>query len=753
MRLTSAIVSMAAALAVAAAVGGASADEGMFPMDGVGSWPVDAMRKAGLAIEPEALLELRKAVAKVAAGGSGSFVSDKGLLVTNHHVAYRCLAALDGTKEHAGIMKKGHVAADGRTEIPCPGYDLMVVEDVRDITAAVKAAAERKKGHRRFEAIRLEMEDLEARCQAEADGFYCDADSLDGGRFYHMMVYRLIKDVRLVYAPPEDLGKFGGDVDNWRYPRHTADFTFLRAYVGANGAGEEHSAANVPFKPLAHLTVSADGVGKGDQVLVMGFPARTKRNYPGASARFAGAIDMPIRKDIYDGLLGVLAKEFERDDLARRRYQGLEAGLNNATKYYDDVIKSFDQWKIIDKFGARDEAVDRGMVGRIDRIYASYEKVHAKFVMLQRLAWIVKSAGTAYDIVKWTQERVKPDRERKDEAYKDKNMYKTVGASDRLDEEITLGMEKALLGYVVGRAQQLPPASRIKAVADLLRWGKAEKRRLEKESKKAKKSFEEAYSELTGSTYDPKDPVRTTIDLLYARTRLVAHGDDRDEMERALFLRRRLFYNDVAEARRSGDPLLVFARNVAKELERIEKGPYRAVEETFDTELRPAYAEAVKATYPDANFQVRLSHGAVDDYTDSKDGVVHRYVTDLAGVLAKDTGADPFIVPEDLKAAAGKDKGRFIDAGLGDVPVNFTCTLDTTGGNSGSAVLDARGRLVGLLFDGTPESQLSDWQFLQAEQRSIVLDIRYALFLADKVHDAAFLLEEIGLGGGQAPSE
>ena len=730
------------------------ADEGMYPLDGVDSLPVDKMKEGGLELEAQQLLDLRKAIAKVAAGGSGSFVSEDGLLVTNHHVAYRCLAALDGTKEHKGVMKKGYAAANREAEIPCPGYDLMVVEDVRDVTEQVEAAVGKKlKGHRRFEARRLAMEDLEASCQEENEGFYCEVDPLDGGRWYHMMVYRLIRDVRLVYAPRDDLGKFGGDVDNWRYPRHTADFTFLRAYVDENGKGAGYAGGNVPFEPLAHLEVSGEGVKKGDQVFVMGFPARTKRNYPGASARYAAQVDMPTRKKLYDGLLGVLEEVGEKDDLAKRRYQGLDAGLNNASKYYGDVIESFEKWKIVEKREERDGTVDRKLVKKIDRTYERFNKVYPKFFTLLRLAWIVKSVGTAYDIAMWTKERVKPDRERKDDAYKNKNMYKTVGRSDLLDEQITIGAEKALLTYVINEAQALPPRARIKAVKNLLRWGKKAKKKVSKEAKKAGKSYEAHYEELTGCAPDDGDAVKTAVDLMYARTALVAHGDDADELERAKFQRRRLFYNEVRDARKFRDPLLTFARGLAAEFEKLRKGPYRGIEETFDAELRPAYAEAIGAAYPDANFQVRLSYGVVDDYTSSEDGKVYRYVTDLAGVLEKDKGEYPFKVPRKLKKAAEGDKGRFVDPNIDDVPVNFTCTLDTTGGNSGSAVMDSRGRLVGLLFDGTPESQLSDWQYLEEEQRSIVVDIRYALFLADKVDGVVPLLDELGFAAGEEAAE
>ena len=722
----------------------AMADEGMFPLDTVDSWPVTEMKQAGLKIEPERLLELRKAIAKVAAGGSGSFVSSEGLLVTNHHVAYRCLSALDGTEAHKGIMENGFVASSREKEIPCPGYDLMVVEDVRDVTEKVSEASEGAKGPKRFEQIRLAMDDLEAACQKEDPSFYCDAEALDGGRAYHMMVYRLIKDVRLVYAPEAALGKFGGDVDNWRYPRHTADFTFLRAYVDKEGKGAPFAGANVPFEPRAHLDVSTGGVAKNDQVLVVGFPARTKRNYPAATARFASGVDMPTRKHLYEGLLEVIERQGEKDDLAKRRYQGLVAALNNAGKYYGDVLQSFEQWKIVEKREARDGKVKKRLVKKIDKIYDRFSKVYAKFFMLQRMAWMVRSVGTAFDIAEFTKVRTKPDRLREEDAYKSKNMYKTVGKSDLLDEQTTIEAEKAILEYVIRESEKLPPAARIKAVKKLLRQGKKAAKKLRKEARKSGKTYAQVYQELTGSA-PSDDQIKTAVDLMYAQTALLAHSDDRDELERALFQRRRLFYNDIKDAKRFKDPLLAFARELSKEYAKMKKGPYRAMEQTFDTELRPEYAQAIEATYPDANFQVRLSHGVVDDYTDSKDGKVHGYMTGLDGVLAKDKGEAPFLVPEKLKTVAAGDKGSFIDANIEDVPVNFTCTLDTTGGNSGSGVLDSSGRLVGLLFDGTPESQLSDWQYLADEQRSIVMDIRYALFLAEKVHGAASLLAEMGV--------
>jgi hypothetical protein len=488
----------------------------------------------------------------------------------------------------------------------------------------------------------------------------------------------------------------------------------------------------------------------------MGFPARTKRNYPAASARYAVETDQPLRSRIYSGMIEVIEKAGEEDDLTRRRYQALHAGLNNAVKYYAQSKEGFDKWKVIDKRVAREEAVaerlaaDRAAARRFEKVvkdiekaYARYGKAHARHFFLQRFPWMVASVGTAFHVARWTDERKKKDADRKDEEYKSKNVYRVFDGSDRLDERITLAGERALLAYLLREEQRLPAKERLKAVRKLLAWGKKEAKAVEREARKAGTSYEDHYREITGAE-PSEDPIATTVDLLYGRTALLARSGDDAELDRALFARRRLFYNDAKDAKRFRDPLLRFARDLAVEKLALEKGPYRAIEETFDTELRPEYAELVGATYPDANFQVRLTYGEVDDYTATADGKKHRYVTDLAGVLAKDRGEYPFRVPEKLKKAAEGDKGRFVDGEIGDVPVNFTSTLDTTGGNSGSPVLDGKGRLVGLLFDGTPESILSDWQFLPDDQRSICVDIRYALFLADRVHGAEALLEELG---------
>ena len=221
------------ALVLLLAPGLAVAREGMFLLDKL---PAEGLKKSGLKIDARDLRARARAVVLVGSGGTGSFVSPRGLLVTNHHVAYRCIAALGARPEHLGLLERGHLARSEIEELSCPGYDLLVVVDVRDVKQEVLSAVKPKMGWAaRFEAIRLKREDLVEAC--EKDGQHvCEVAPLDGGAGFTLSVYRRIRDVRLVYAPPEALGKFGGDVDNWMFPRHTADFSFLRAYVAPDGS-------------------------------------------------------------------------------------------------------------------------------------------------------------------------------------------------------------------------------------------------------------------------------------------------------------------------------------------------------------------------------------------------------------------------------------------------------------------------------------------------------------------------------------
>jgi hypothetical protein len=722
----------------------ASAREGMFLLDKL---PAESLKKAGLKIPPQDLRARSGAVVLVGSGGTGSFVSPRGLLVTNHHVAYRCIAALGARPEHLGLLERGHVARSEAEELSCPGYDLLVVVEVRDVKQEVLGAVKpRATWAQRFEAIRLKREELVEAC--EKDGRHvCEVAPLDGGASFTLSVYRRIRDVRLVYAPPEALGKFGGDIDNWMFPRHTADFTFLRAYVAPDGPAAPYAKGNVPLRTSQHLALSRDGLREGSFVAVEGFPARTSRHAASPAVRFYVEQQLPSVIDLLQGLVGVLTAQRGSSPDAKRKYAALDAGLQNALKYYEMSRRGFERYRTLERKLEAEKALRARLAGdaprlksmddlltRMGQVLGRYQRVFRRYALLSRLVGMgCPSLRVAHDLARWAREKQKPNRMRKEERYKDKNLFKIKEASERLDKEIGLPVEQALLLHLLREGEKLPAAERPRSTRALLRWARS--------AAKAKAGA---------------DPLSHAVELLFARTRLLAHSDKfgegrsgatkADDVTLAARLRGELFDAEPAGVKAHPDPLIRYAREVETELHALREGPVKEKDEYLDALLQPGWVdEVLRPDYPDANFTIRLTFGSVRDYRSTETGKTHRYMSTVAELLAKDKGKTPFLVPPWLKAAfPSRLTSPFVDRASKDIPVNFTATVDTTGGNSGSPVLDDRGRLVGLLFDGTPESILSDWQFLQTEQRSICLDIRFALYLAG-VQKNTRLLAELGL--------
>ena len=343
---------------------------------------------------------------------------------------------------------------------------------------------------------------------------------------------------------------------------------------------------------------------------------------------------------------------------------------------------------------------------------------------------------TAMDIVEWSRLKKIPDIRREIERYRNKNMFRVYRQSRLLELTTTVDGEKTLLTRMLQLALKLPASQQIKTAWWVRDLGANEIRRV----------VQAALRKRRVPKY--RDPVKTAVDLIYTRTRIYATDvTNKQAVARATKLRRSLFKASARRIRRSKDPLLQLARRLADEHRKMREGPLFDATKVLAPILRPRLVkELIRPRYFDANFTLRLSYGSVKDYKESATGKLWRYVSRLTWLVRRGKGKYPFRVPPRLKSVyARKDFGRWKDSVIRDVPVNFTATLDTTGGNSGSPVLNGKGELVGLLFDGTPESILSDWQYLEREQRSICVDIRFALFLAEKVDRAVYVLKELGL--------
>jgi hypothetical protein len=755
----------------------AEAAEGMFQLFAL---PQEGLKRSKLKVPISRIRALRKAIVQVGRGGSGSFVSKQGLLVTNHHVAYACLARLGASKEHRGLLGRGHIANSRSAEIPCPGYDLHVVERVEDVTQKVLEGlpkGTRRNYHRRYRKLRKKMVTLRKACEAKRGSLRyavtCKVTADNHGASYTLTAYRRVRDVRLVYAPPKALGKFGGDFDNWMFPRHTADFTYLRAYVAKDGAGKPYAKDNVALATPVFLEQGRWGVKRGSLVLVMGFPGRTARHTTSHGVRFHQTQRLQGMVALFEGAAKALRARMSESAEAKRKYATRDARIQNALKYYSMSAAGFSRWKVLERKRRQEAALlakltptkrkaAKRLLAEIGRAYRSYGKVSRRYAGLSRMAYIVPSAGAALTIARWSVERKRPEEKRLSPRYYDKNVYRLRDGLDRLDRDIEPATEQAMLRYFIGRLLALPKGQRSRAVGKLVAWGKREQAKLKRQAKRSKTPLSALFAARAGAP-PAADELTRTVQLLYGQSQLIARSGKKEALAQAKAQRAKLWKASHAKlvAAAKGDPLLRFGLAIEAELRKLREGPLRLIEEYLGPVLgRRWISQVSKPAYPDANFTVRLSYGSVRDYHETATGKPHRYLTDLAGLIKKDKGRFPFKVPAWLKAAdaaraapraktaaakrAKRAHARFRDALIKDVPVNFTTTLDTTGGNSGSAVLDDHGRLVGLLFDGTPESILSDWQYLPKAQRSICLDIRYAHFLAT-VQGATALLKELGL--------
>ncbi len=743
------------------------AEEGMFMLSRLDQFPFQRLAKAGLQLNAEQLKQLEPAVVQVAGHGTGSFVSSDGLIVTNHHVAFGCIAALDGTREHKGIMDAGFVAAGREKELPCPGYYVLVVRKVEDVTAKVLSVVRPKMSfHKRYLAVLEQQRRIERDCEKQG-GVVCEVKPANGGAVYTLSVYDRIRDIRLVYAPPEAIGKFGGDIDNWRYPRHTPDFTFLRAYVSPDGKGAPYSANNRVYHPKRHLTVSVGGVRRGDLMLVMGFPGRTMRHTTAFAAEYYRKTLVPFKQRLFRKVLDALPKK----GLSRRRYQALDWGLNNAVKYYTDLGKQFDTFGVLDykrrqqtgwqKAISSNPLLSKGLSGlfeKMKKIYAMAGRVARRATLAGYLtSSICRSLQVAADIVRWSRQKKISDLRRELDRYRDKNMYRVYDASAKLEQLTTLDGERAVISAMLSEVASLPKAERLKSVDWLLRWGDKQLARLARKARKRHKKVEDLFKARTGMPMS-RDKIRDTVALMLAETKIYGKPmGDKHAVAKAVRLRKKMFRWSYARLRRDRDPLLQFARRLVDDDRAFRQGPLAPLYEEYRPVLWPKLVDKViRPPYYDANFTVRLSYGFVRDYREAATGKKWRYLSRLTWLVRKDRGKKPFLVPKRLKDVyRRKDFGRWVDPVINDVPVDFTATLDTTGGNSGSPVLNGRGQLVGLLFDGTPESIVSDWLYMAGKQRSICVDIRVVLFLAEKVDHAISLLKELGIqtqGAASSPS-
>ena len=711
---------LAAAIAMAGCAGLAMAAEGMWVPQQLPEI-AGPLKKAGLKLNARQLADLTgdPMGAVVSLGGcTASFVSPQGLVVTNHHCAYGAIQ-LNSTPER-NLIELGFNAATPGDEVSAgPNARIYALDSIKDVTGQVRSAiAAAPDALARTHALETIEKRLVADCEAEA-GFRCRLYSFAGGNTYRLFRNLEIKDVRLVYAPPGSIGNYGGEIDNWMWPRHTGDFSFYRAYVGKDGKPAAFAADNVPYRPKHFLKLADRPLDVGDFVMVAGYPGSTSRYALAADFDATANWSYPTVGAHYRNLVSLVEAEGRKDPGIAVKYASTIRGWQNAMKNYAGQLEGFE------RIGAAatkqaDEAAVLSWLGKRGKQGEAALAAHARLVQLGEEARAQRERdlvfrqlrntgviGVASDLYRLSIERAKPDALR-EQGYQQRDLPSFEGSLKQMGRRYDPKMDRELQAYWLREYIKLPASQRIAAVDQWLGGGD-------------EKAITRALDKLAGSGLGDGDK------------RLALLDDDRAAFEA------------------SKDPAVQFAVAIMPSVLQLEEaGKVRAGDVLL---ARPVYLQSVadykksqgEFVYPDANSSLRITFGNVTGYTGS-DGTTHLPFTRLEEVAAKATGEEPFDAPKALlDAIAAKNYGGLASRQLGTVPVNFLSNLDITGGNSGSPVLDAHGRLVGLAFDGNWESVSSNWVFDPTMTRMISVDQRYMRWIMQEAYPAPQLLQELGV--------
>jgi hypothetical protein len=707
----------------------ALADEGMFLPDALGQLPINQLKKRGLQIPLTEIynsggVSIKDAVV-IVGGGTGEFVSPEGLLLTNHHVAFDALVAASNETNDYGA--KGFVARNRAEELPARDYTVSITQDLKDVTAEVTAglAANLSLGERNA-AIQTKLRALEVASSRPADGIQVRVLPLNEGLLYYQFTYLVLRDVRVVYAPPKSIGFFGGDPDNFEWPRHCGDFAFMRAYVGPDGKPAAHSASNVPFKPRKFLPLSLDGVKEGDFMMVKGYPGSTRRYRESYSVAYNQDVAQPFFVDLFNKQISILREIGDTDPAARVRLQGLIFDLSNTLKNFEGSVVALRRGGAVERKRA-DEAeftrwleADATRKAKYGEVLPSLAKAYEGLNSNGQRDLLVQQLGAVsglLDVVSFAQtlavEKEKPEGERNPMLVSPAALQRAQARVAEVFAERNVVLERELLTYLLRRAAALPDAQKIPALEK--RFGQLGP------GARETAELEFARGVVESKRFTTADSVSallsmTTTQLKALNEPLFELASEINELIQQARQRTQLFNGAVARWR----PLLL-----------------EGMSEMRGNKL-----------YPDANRTLRFSYGEVKGYA-PRESIIYTWSTTLAGVLEKDTGREPFDVPEKLKQLfRAKDFGGYAIQDGSTVPVDFISTTDIIGGNSGSPILNGRGEQVGIIFDGNYEGLGNDFFYNESKGRAIAVDIRYVLFVTEKFGEAGHILKEMEIRNG-----
>lgn len=692
-------------------------EEGMYPLSEV---PNLDLKKAGLKIDIDEIynpngISLVDALVRVG-GCTGSFVSDEGLIITNHHCAFGYVQRASTVENN--YVENGFLAGSFEKEIPAKGLTCMITQSYEDVSSLILEAANAVDDvSKRTKAIEDKIKELVRAAQQADSAIVAEVSEMFIGQTYVLFKYKVIKDVRLVYIPPRSIGEFGGETDNWIWPRHTGDFSFLRAYVAPDGSPAVYSENNIPFRPKRFLKVNPNGVDENDFVFILGYPGRTFRHRPAGYIKHHETVQLPYIANTFKKMIKKYEELGNDDPALALELSSQIKGLANTQKNYEGKIlglrrlslakKKFEEEKLLSDFINATPKLKEKFGTLLEQINNAYDEIISR----GRLDFFVSMCGrfipqfrAAESISKLRAELKKNDDERED-AFKENNLAKLLERGKQIySDKIPLSVDKEIAKLLLGDAVEFPEVQKyslfgsMNTKADMMNW----------------------------------------VDQSFQSSQLVTP----DGFEK--------IFNSVKNGEEVNDPFIEITQSLNSKYEPLKK---RLDELNGKLNILLAQYLEVKKDWqkkqfiPDANSTLRMTYGYVRGYAPS-DATYFSPITTLKGVIEKSSRGDEFTMPEKIRELyEKKDFGKFKNKKLNDIPVAILYNMDTTGGNSGSPIMNAFGELIGVNFDRAYEATINDYAWSEDYSRSIGVDIRYVLWIVEKYAGANYLLDELGVAG------
>ncbi|WP_461791724.1 S46 family peptidase [Pedobacter sp.] len=696
-------------------------EEGMFPLSEIHK--VD-LKKAGLKIDQNEVynpngISLVDALVNVG-GCTGSFVSDEGLIITNHHCAFSAVQ-LASTPEN-DYLNNGFVARTREQEIEAKGLTCRITDSYEDVSDRVLGAvANVDDPAARLQMINNQMKNIAAEAEQKDPSIKAEVSEMFIGKTYVLFSYKTIQDVRLVYVPNRQIGEFGGETDNWVWPRHTGDYSFMRAYVGKDGKPAKYSKDNVPFKPKKSLKVNPNGTNEEDFVFILGYPGRTFRHRPAQFIEYQANYVLPYTSELYDFQNSTmenvgkknkateikLATRIKRNANVMKNYRGKIAGI----KGIDLIAQKKQEDAALAQF--INENVDMkaqygNLMENIDRLYQLINGDANRDLWLSQIYNSTSLLNVAKNINSFKAALNQQPAAQK-QLFFDNNIARLKQSLNNIYEAYDVDVDRKILKRMMMDAVAFTPSQRVAAIDKITSRGS---------------NNEAMVDDYINDAYG----LTKLKDQNYVLNTLLKSSKSISDYNDGLLL----FENDIARQIAELKPEKDRRDGILNKL----MGDYVNVKEKF----------LKKNFVPDANSTLRLTYGYVRGYSPVDATYMSPYTT-IKGILEKGaTGNPDFGYPSIIKQLwANKDFGMFAKKELNDVPVAFLYNMDTTGGNSGSPIMNANGELIGVNFDRAYGATINDYAWNESYSRSIGVDIRYVLWAASKIDKADFLLQEMGI--------